>query len=122
MGADAPFERADPANFLMSGCSLVVSAGLTQPIAAGQATIAGAVVAYAGESRLFDAWADTYRDLKPDGTLVFSVVERGDDPGPVAAGSLRIGFTTTNGIDVINDTILAETVADLGPVYDIPLT
>jgi hypothetical protein len=103
---------ADPSNYLVAGMLVAYPmAGLAQPITAGSAIIAGAIVIYAGQSVTFAASSDTYRDLKPDGTMVLTTVAVDGPPPPVLAGALRIGGTRTSATGVLADVILAQTFA-----------
>jgi hypothetical protein len=95
--------------------------GLTQAVFAGSAVIAGSGVAYPGEVRTLTAWTDTYRDLKPDGTMVFIEVPAGGEAPDPTVGALRVGVTSTNGVGVVWDVILAETVTDADHTYTVPL-
>lgn len=111
----------DPANYMVSGIAPQLGGGLTQTLSAGSAMISGLPVAYAGGSVTFTHYSDTYRDLKPDGTVTLVAVSASGQPPAVTAGALRIGFTTTNGTMVVGDTLIAQTQAPFGPVNEIPL-
>lgn len=108
----------DPNNYLAGGCAPTVGGALTQSLSAGSAVIAGASVSYAGGSVTFAAYSDTYRDLTADGVMHLLAVPMGGDAPAVTAGALRIGFTSTNGSQVVGDAILAQTQAPLGPNFD----
>lgn len=107
-------------NLLTGGIAVTVASGLTQTIGAGTARVVGAAVVYAGESHVFAAWSQTYRDLNPDGTLTFVAVPTGTDEPPTTANALRIGVTITSAVDVIDDVIVAPTLSDYGPLDLIP--
>lgn len=104
-------EEYDADNYIVSGISIAtIAAGLTQSIASGSAIVDGDTETYAGQSKLFTASKDTYRDLKSDGTLRFTAVDNNADEPTVADGELRIGVTITDSTDVIEDRILAATL------------
>jgi hypothetical protein len=100
--------RFDPLNYVASGYIIQVGAGLTRTPAPGSAFIAGVALSSSPAARTFSADRDTYRDLKPDGTFTYLEVAVGAKPPAVTAGALRVGVTTTNGADIIQDKILCS--------------
>jgi hypothetical protein len=112
----------DPNDYLVSGCLPTVGAVLAQSVSAGTAVIAGNAVNYAGQSFTFAAYSDTYRDLKPNGTMTFTAVTASGLPPALTSGALRIGVTTTNGSVVVGDQVLAQTQANFGPDFDFPIS
>lgn len=111
----------DANNYLVSGCAPTVGSPLTQSLSAGTAVIAGATVSYAGGAVTFAAYSDTYRDLAANGTMTLTAVTAGGAPPAQAAGTLRIGVSTTNGSIVLSDVPLCQTQANFGPDFDIPI-
>lgn len=116
---DSAADLFDPENYLFSGMSVAVGAGLSQAVSAGSAVVAGATVAYAGGPYNFEAWADTYRDLASNGTMTFTAVPNGSPAPALASGSLRVGVTETDGDSVVSDVTLAATLANYGAAMDI---
>lgn len=115
-------EEFDELNYITSGMQVSLGVGLAKTVSAGTALIAGAAVVYAGELRSFGAFSDTYRDLKPDGTMTFvEVVADGEEPA-VTATALRVGVTRTNGSSVIDDRLIASTRANYGSANIYSLT
>ena len=57
---------------------------------------------------------DTYRDLKGDASFVYAEVAVGADAPVVAANSMRIGYTRTDGSGVVHDVLLVDTFRDFG--------
>lgn len=107
---------ADPDDYLVSGMLVAYPLpGLTQPITAGSAVISGAPVAYAGQSFSFAAMSDTYRDLRPDGTMNMQAVALDGPQPPLTAGALRIGVTRSSTTGIVADVILAQTYAPADP-------
>jgi hypothetical protein len=111
----------DPNNYLISGINPTLGGNLAQTLPAGTAQIAGSTVAYAGGAVSFTAWSDVYRDLAPNGTLTLTAVNRGGVPPAQTAGTLRIGFTSTNATIVLADTLIAMQRAAFGPDNDFPI-
>jgi hypothetical protein len=116
---------ADPSNFVQSGINVPFSSfgvGLSKNLAAGVAFIGGAQVNYAGELHTFSASVDTYRDLLPNGTLVFQEVANNSEEPSLTPGALRVGVTITDSAGVAEDRYLAAVKTDFGPVIQIPTT
>lgn len=111
----------DPLNYVSNGIDVPLGIGLATAISAGAAKIGGAPVAYAGESRTFNALRWTYRDLKADGSMTFTETTIGAVPPPVASGALRVGRTETDAGSVIADGFLASTLTDLGEPDEIDI-
>ena len=105
----------DPDNFCISGITVPTGVGFTKPVAAGQAILDGAAVVYAGELHTFGSQADTYRDLLPNGTLVFVEVTAQGEAPPLTPTAMRIGVTRTNGSGVVDDRYIVATKFDYGP-------
>lgn len=113
--------EADLENYVVSGIEVIVDTGLTQMITIGSAFVAGTEVSYAGASHLFTANSDTYRDLKPNGTLQFVVVDVGAEEPAVTATALRIGVTRTDATSVVSDRYISITKQDYAAEFEIPL-
>ena len=101
-------EDFDASNFVAQGCAVSPGPGLAGTVTAGVAYLAGQVVASPAVTRLFEADADTYRDLSPDGSLSFYAVEPDSDPPPQRPGTLRVGVTRTEGSRVVADHYLCS--------------
>lgn len=112
----------DPSNWVSAGIEVSGGAGpgLTRNITAGLAIIAGATTTYAGESYTFAASSDTYRDLKPDGSIFYTVVAVGAAPPAIPAGALRIAVTRTDGSGVFEDHWLCGRSVNFGNPFPYP--
>lgn len=108
---DAAPERGkkfDPKNYVLSGLQLSYGLGpLAQTIKAGSAIVDGQAVASIATAHTFTANKETYRDLSQAGALTFTEVEIGDPAPALAAGSLRLARTVTDGSTVVQDFWLA---------------
>jgi hypothetical protein len=118
---DSNDDSFDSSNYLTAGMGCATASGLSQPVAAGTAIIAGNSVTYAGQTETFGAYMDTYRDLLPSGSMVFVAVSNSAPAPAVTATALRIGFCRTNGVGVTDDVILAATLSNYGSPVDIQL-
>lgn len=107
-------EDFDASNFVAQGLAVSPGPGLTATVTPGVAYIAGQVVSASAVARLFDADADTYRDLSPDGSLSFYAVETDSDPPPQMPNTLRVGLTRTDGTDVVADRYLCSSSVPSG--------
>jgi len=108
MAAPAADDTVDTANYVVAGCLVPLPpVNLSCTVAAGQAVIGGVVVNYAGGSHVFPAWSDVYHDLAPGGVMTFTAVGRDLNPPAVAPGSLRIGVSRTNGVQVFASVYVA---------------
>ncbi|MFO0578695.1 MAG: phage protein Gp37 [Polyangia bacterium] len=103
--AGAPF---DASNYVAQGLAVSPSPSLTATVAAGVAFLSGQIVSAPAVTRLFEPDADTYRDLKPDGSLSFYAVEPGGEAPAQRTGTLRIGVTRTEGSRVVADRFLCS--------------
>ena len=111
----------DPENFVVSGMTVPTGAGYVMTVAAGTAVVGGEDVTYAGELHTFSAFADTYRDLLPNGTMAFvSVALQAQEPD-VTATALRVGVTRTNGSGVLEDRYIATVKSNYMNPVEIPL-
>lgn len=109
-------------SYLVDGMDVIEGAGLTKAVRAGSAVIATATVNYAGQLYTFVANRDTYRDLMPDGTMTFVVVDTNEAAPAMTPTALRIGVTRTDGSGVVSDRITAERYAPYGNPIQTPLT
>lgn len=98
----------DPLNYVASGYTVQQGPGLTRTPAPGAAFINATVVSSAPGSKTFTASRDTYRDLKPDGDLVYTEVLVGAPAPPRTSGWLRLGVTRTDASDIVLDKVLAS--------------
>src|SRR5207248_4386364 len=112
----------DKNNYIQSGLTIAVGAGLTQAPANGTAMIASVEVdVNNAPAHAFAPNRATWRDLNPDGTFTYLETFTDDFPPPVTSGALRIGVTYTDFSDVTGDRLLAATASAVGPNNDIPL-
>lgn len=117
LNRDVPFEG----DYVASGLAVAAGVGLVRMVGAGTAIVGGDSVSYAGELHTFPAGSDVYRDLLPNGSLVFVAVSAGVDEPPVTATALRVAITRTDGSGITSDRFLASVVTPYGPAYDLPL-
>jgi len=112
----------DPSNWVSAGIEVSGGAGpgLTRNITAGLAFIAGATTTYAGESITFAPSLDTYRDLKPDGSMQFTPVAVGAAAPAIPAGALRIAYTRTTASGVLEDYWLCGRSVTFGSSFPYP--
>lgn len=112
----------DPSNWVSAGIEVSGGSGpgLTRNITAGLAIIAGATTTYAGESYTFAASSDIYRDLKPDGSMNYTVVAVGAAPPAIPAGALRIAVTRTDASGVFEDHWLCGRSVNFGSSFPYP--
>lgn len=115
-----PQVAVDRDNVLISGLRITVGSGLSRAPTNGSAKIAGETVTVSGAIlHTFDAWSDTYRDLDADGGFTYTAVPI-EGPAPSQAdGTLRVGFTRTDGAGATRDVLLAPTLRDTGPVISV---
>jgi hypothetical protein len=116
--APPPF---DAVNYVIRGMTVPAEPGLVQLVSAGDAVIAEAPVSYTGTVRAFPAYSDTYRDLLPDGSMVFVVVAAQAEEPDVTPTALRIGVCRTDGSGVVSDRYVAASREPYGPVYQVSL-
>ena len=109
--ADSPEEGGnfDRSNHVAAGYRFAPGPGLIATPNAGVAYIAGQLVSSAPGAHTFEPSSDTYRDLLPDGRLVYQAVLPGEDPPPQLPSSLRIGVTRTSDTDLVGTVCCAAT-------------
>lgn len=112
-------ENVDPDNVIVSGLAVTPGIGLTRSPASGSAKIAGAVVAYIAAAHTFAAFTDTYRDLGTGGSFTFTEVPIGADAPTQATSTIRIGYTRTDAVGVVEDVLLAPTLRDFESTFPI---
>lgn len=112
----------DKDNYVASGGGLNEGAGVgfDRNIEATIAKIGGAAVSAAETPVTFDADTDTYRDLAPGGTWVFTSVSAGASAPALATGRLRVGVTRTDSAGVVSDTALCSFSIPFGDPIDVP--
>jgi hypothetical protein len=108
----------DSLNYLISGLTVPLG-GFTQTPAPGSAYVAGALVNSTPPAHTFTASRATYRDLRPDSSLVYVETWSDDTPPLVTDGALRIGVTFTSFSGVIEDRLLVASVSPVGPNNEI---
>jgi hypothetical protein len=112
--------RFDPKNYVSQGYLFAegIGPGFTRSYEPGIAFIDGTVVASTPAPRTFAADRDTYRDLLPDGSFLYSEVPSGVVP-PSSPGALRIAVTRTDGSGVVSDRFLCSTSYSISAPYPI---
>lgn len=112
----------DPSNWVSAGIEVAggPGPGLNRDITAGLAFIQGATATYAGESFTFPASSDTYRDLKPDGSMNYTSVAVGAAAPAIPAGALRIAYTRTTASAVFEDYWIAGRSVNFGSSFPYP--
>lgn len=117
-GGALPFDRR---NYVSEGLFVDPGPGLARTVPAGLAVIDGAPVASAGGPVTLPAGRDIYRDLLPDGTLVYTDVAVSAPAPAVPAGALRIAYSRTSATDVDCDVWLCSYAFVLGnPIPILP--
>ncbi len=117
-GRSRSFDRA---NYIAQGYLVEVGPGLTRTLGPGVAVVGGTPVASTPGAHTFGAGRDTYRDLRADGTLVWTETPAGYPEPPAVVGALRVGVTATDGTAVIGDRLLCcASVAFRGPYQIAP--
>lgn len=109
----------DPQNYVSAGYTIEPGPGLVRAPMPGMAFIQGKVVSSTPASHTFLPQMDTYRDLEPNGTFVYTVVAIGDKPPLIVPNSLRVGVTTTDTAAIIQDKILCSYSAQYAPPIQI---
>lgn len=110
----------DRNNYVSAGLFVEPGPGLSRTVPAGQAVIAGVVVVAPGGPVTLPPDSDVYRDLLPDGSLVYTAVAY-DQPAALPAGALRIAVSRTSASDIESDTWLAGHAFELGsPIPILP--
>ncbi len=107
-------EPIDRSNYVAEGLRFAAAPGLTGTPSPGVAYVAGQLVISTPPPHTFPASSDSYRDLRPDGSLVYRSVPNGSEPPPVASGAMRIGVTVTDGTRIIADSYLCDYVVSSG--------
>lgn len=121
LAASGRAKTFDRANYIAQGYLVEVGPGLTRTLGPGVAVVGGTPVASTPGAHTFGARRDIYRDLKPDGTLVWTETLVGYPEPPAVAGALRVGVTTTDSSAVIGDRLLCSaSVAFRGPYQIAP--
>ncbi len=107
-------EPIDLSNYVAEGLRFAPAPGLTGTPSPGVAYVGGQLVVAAPPPHTFPTSSDSYRDLCPDGSLVYRSVPNGSEPPPVASGAMRIGVTVTDGTRIIADSYLCDYVVPSG--------
>jgi hypothetical protein len=110
-GDDARF---DPDNCIAAGLDVPGGIGFTKTIGAGLAYVRGELMTVPATVQTFDPIADTYRDLRSDGSWELTAVTRDSDAPPSIPGALRVGITTTDAFGVVSDRFIASLSATYG--------
>lgn len=112
-------DHFDAQNYIAQGYQVTAGPGLAFTFPAGIAVIAGAAIASTPAPKTFAASMDTYRDLQPDGTFAYSEVPIGYPPPAPADGTLRVGVTTTDASDILQDRILCSSAIIFRSAYQV---
>lgn len=112
-------EAFDPLNYIAQGYQVTAGPGLTRSWAPGIAVIEGAAVSSTPADTTFTASVDTYRDLGADGAWTMTEVPVGYPAPPQADGTLRVGVTTTDASDILQDRILCSSSVLFRAAYQV---
>lgn len=107
-------EPIDLSNYVAEGLRFVSAPGLTGTPSPGVAYVGGQLVISTPPPHTFPASSDSYRDLRPDGSLVYRSVPNGSEAPPVTQGAMRIGVTVTDQSRIIADQYLCDYVVPSG--------
>lgn len=106
--APGPKQFTDTSDCVTQGLDVPQQIGFAGTVNAGAALVGTTPVAVIATANTFAASSDTYRDLTPAGTWVFTAVAlRAMPPAPLA-GNLRVGVTTTDEVGIVNDAFLCS--------------
>jgi hypothetical protein len=105
MGRSVTIERLGGSE-LVSGAIPATSITLISNISSGVAYILGIRIVIPTTSHTYTASSDTYFDIAPVGTLVFTTVANGAVAPAIATNHLRISKVVTNATAIITATML----------------
>lgn len=103
-----PGEPFDAGNHVAVGYRFAPGPSLTAAPTAGVAYLSGQLVSSTPGAHTFAPEADTYRDLLPDGRLVYQDVPWDAEPPMQLPGSLRLGLTRTDAASIVADRYLCS--------------
>lgn len=110
----------DPANFVAQGLRIQPQSGLSAAPVPGVAYFDGQPVSVSPGLHVFSANSDTYRDLLPNGTLIYLEADVGQPAPSQTPNSLRVGVTRTDATSIIADTLLCSYRLTSSPVTGDP--
>ena len=110
----------DPANFVAQGLRIQPQSGLSAAPVPGVAYFDGQPVSVSPGLHVFSANSDTYRDLLPNGTLIYLEADVGQPAPSQTPNSLRVGVTRTDATSIIADTLLCSYRLTSAPVTGDP--
>lgn len=113
-------DALDSLNYIVSGLTVNVGAGLTQTVNHGGVYVDGTLNSPGDFTHSFSPSVLTYRDFIPGSGFTFIETALGADVPPVTANAIRIGVTTTSDTDVVGDQFLTATKFDYGDIDLIP--
>lgn len=116
---DTGAEQFDPMNYIAEGYQVTAGPGLSFTYPSGIAMIEGAAVTSTPDPKTFTAEMDTYRDLNPDGTFTYQEVPVGYAAPPLTEGAMRVGVTTTDATDIVQDKILCSSAFVFHAAYQV---
>lgn len=110
----AGHDPIDLSNYVAEGLRFAPAPGLTGTPSPGVSYVGGQLVISAPPPHTFPASSDSYRDLRPDGSLAYRSVPNGSEPPPVTSGAMRIGVTVTDQTRIVADSYLCDFVVPSG--------
>lgn len=110
----AGHDPIDLSNYVAEGLRFAAAPGLTGTPSPGVAYVGGQLVISTPPPYTFPTSSDSYRDLRPDGSLVYRSVPNGAVPPPVSSGAMRIGVTVTDQTRIVADSYLCDYVVSSG--------
>jgi hypothetical protein len=97
----------DDDNYVTSGMTVPIGAGLTKTIAAGTMYFDGESLSVASASKTFTASKWTWRDVNENGVYTYTETEIGAEAPTLDDDLIRIGVTETDAAGVAFDRVLA---------------
>jgi phage gp37-like protein len=113
--ADAPVIGGPigPGNYILYGYRYNFPSGLTATMSPGSAYVGTNLISSSPAVHSFTPNKHTYRDLKLDGTFIYTTVDPYFVPAQ-APNTLRVGVTVTNASSITFDQLLASSLIDYG--------
>lgn len=118
--SNPPGATMDRDNVVRSGLGISTGAGFNRAPSDGSAVIGGVEVTVSGSAlHTFDPSMDTYRDLDPNGSWLYTAVTTGSAPPAQEAGTLRVGVTTASAGGILQDVMLASVLRNDGDAFQV---
>ena len=112
-----PSPVIDGTNYLVSGLRIEPAVGLSATPGPGAAYVQGQVVTTQPGAHTFAALSDTYRFLAKDGALYYIAVPNGYDAPQAPTGTLLIGMTQTDSVNIVFDGLQCDYITDSGEMF-----